>query len=124
MPLEFFHYLSLPPTFRVEEFFRSPYRLGEAAAGTIIKVDVKALTVSDVMLAMIANPFSVVYLSVLRSCLSSFDINPPLKKRYNCTRTMQKSEDTCYTMILHSATFLHCACTIETFLDGLINVKV
>ena len=119
MPLEFFHYLSLPPTFRVEEFFRSPYRLGEAAAATIIKVDVKALTVSDVMLAMIANPFSVVYLSVVL-----FDINPPLKKRYNCTRTMQKSEDTCYTMILHSATFLHCACTIETFLDGLINVKV
>ena len=90
MPLEFFHYLSLPPTFRVEEFFRSPYRLGEAAAATIIKVDVKALTVSDVMLAMIANPFSVVYLSVVL-----FDINPPLKKRYNCTRTMQKSEDTC-----------------------------
>ena len=32
---------------------------------TIVKVDVKALTVSDVMLAMIGNPFSVVYLSVV-----------------------------------------------------------
>ena len=31
----------------------------------IVKVDVKALTVSDVMLAMIGNPFSVVYLSVV-----------------------------------------------------------
>lgn len=48
-----------------------------------IKVDIEALTVSDVMLAMIANPFSVVYLSA--------DINPPLKKAlYNCTHNTEK----------------------------------
>ena len=39
------------------------YRSEEQLA--IVKVDVKALTVSDVMLAMIGNPFSVVYLSVV-----------------------------------------------------------
>ena len=39
------------------------YRSEEQLA--IVKVDVKTLTVSDVMLAMIGNPFSVVYLSVV-----------------------------------------------------------
>ena len=60
----------LPLKFPVKDTVRGTERnfVGRTA---IIKVDVKPLltlhytTVSDVMLAMIGNPFSVVYLSVL-----------------------------------------------------------